>query len=407
MGIRDLFKRKSRTSTSIFDTLNLLDINQNQYFSTSSNTNIEDSDVVRICIDRIASHVSKLKPRHIKNTIDSEIINQTSDISKLLLNSPNPYMTTSEFLYKITSLLFLNNNSFIYPQYKNSVLVGLYPIKPQSITIKEDLSTELFLEIIMDDGKTFTLPYSSIIHLKRFYTKNDIFGGSGSNAEHKALLKTIAINDSILAGVDNAVKSSTQIKGLLKMNAMLSDKDKQKQKDIFDEALKTNFEKKGSSIIPVDNKADYVPLNIDPKLVDENTLNFIQKKILSYFGVSENIFLNKYSEDDFNAFYETTIEPLSIMLSEAFTKCLLTKNSVESGEEIIFYAERLNYASWNTKVSAIEKLMGLGILSLNESRAILGFEPVEGGNKRLQSLNYINNKLADKYQIGKEKEENE
>jgi hypothetical protein len=115
--------------------------------------------------------------------------------------------------------------------------------------------------------------------------------------------------------------------------------------------------------------------------------------------VSEPIFDNKYDENQYNAFYESVIEGVAIALSEAFSKALLTRSQLEKGEQIIFYSERLQYASWNTKVQAIEKLMGLGILSLNESRALLGFEPVEGGSKRLQSLNYVDADKAADYQL--------
>ena len=43
--------------------------------------------------------------------------------------------------------------------------------------------------------------------------------------------------------------------------------------------------------------------------------------------------------------------------------------------------------------------MGLGIMSLNESRSLLGLEPVEGGDKRLQSLNYVDASKANLYQV--------
>ena len=84
---------------------------------------------------------------------------------------------------------------------------------------------------------------------------------------------------------------------------------------------------------------------------------------------------------------------------------LLTDNELRNGTEIVFYSERLQYASWTTKVSAIEKLMSLGLMSINESRALLGLEPIEGGNKRLQSLNFVDSDKANKYQVGEEKEE--
>ena len=70
------------------------------------------------------------------------------------------------------------------------------------------------------------------------------------------------------------------------------------------------------------------------------TLSFLQSKILDYFGVSKEIFSSNYSEDEFNSFYEQTIEPLAIQMSEAFSLGLLTDNEIMRGEEIIFYSER-------------------------------------------------------------------
>lgn len=43
-------------------------------------------------------------------------------------------------------------------------------------------------------------------------------------------------------------------------------------------------------------------------------------------------------------------------------------------------------------------------MSLNESRALLGLEPIEGGDKRLQSLNYVDASKANMYQVGETNE---
>lgn len=83
----------------------------------------------------------------------------------------------------------------------------------------------------------------------------------------------------------------------------------------------------------MDLKSEYVPISLNPKLVDKDTLNFIQSKILE----SLPVFSNSYNENEFNAFYETTIEPLAIQLSEAFSLGLLTDNELKNGTEIIFY----------------------------------------------------------------------
>jgi len=369
-------------------------------------TNISKSDVVKIAIDRIASQCAKLKPRYIKTLNDKTVTEKSGRLSFILKHKPNEVMTPYQFIYKTITTLLMNDNAFIYPMFdsKTLELKGLYPLTPSVVEPMVDDKDNYYLKFYFENNDAFIIPYENIIHLKRFYHSNDIFGGNNSNGDHDALLKTIGINENVLQGIDNALRSSMQIKGIVKMSAMLSEADKKKQLDMFNEILRDSIKSKGSSIIPVDLKADYIPLSVDPKLIDSETLSFLQSKILDYFGVSKEIFSSNYSEDEFNSFYEQTIEPLAIQMSEAFSLGLLTDNEIMRGEEIIFYSERLQYASWNTKVTAIEKLMGLGIMSLNESRALLGLEPVENGDKRLQSLNYIDSMKANEYQIGKDNE---
>ena len=369
MGLFDIFKRKKKVVAPVNYDAQLFKSTLNLF--TDFGDNINASDIVKICIDRIATHSAKLKPRYVKTEDDKTVQEKKGNISYLLKYQPNPLMSPYDFIYRVVTLLYLNNNVFIYPVYDQETyeLLELWPLKPNSVEALKDESGALYLRFYFSDKKPL------------------------------ALLKTIKINDSVLQGLDNAIRTSFQIKGLLKINGMLNEKDKQTQKAEFERALKESVGDSGSSIVPVDLKADYVPLTVDPKLVDSTTLSFLQKKIITYFGVSDAIFDNKFNENEYNAFYEGVIEGIAISLSEAFSKALLTRGQLERGEQIIFYSERLQYASWNTKVQAIEKLMGLGILSLNESRALLGFEPIEGGSRRLQSLNYVDADKANDYQL--------
>ncbi len=395
-----IFKRKKKQgSAESFKFVNEINLPL-----TSFGNNISKSDVVKIAIDRIASQCAKLKPRYIKKANDKTVTEKSGKLSFILKHQPNEVMTPYQFTYMVITTLLMNDNAFIYPMFDGATgeIKALYPLKPSIVEPIIDSGGSYYLKFSFDREESFTIPYENVIHIKRFYHTNQIFGGSSSKGDQEALLKTIQINENVLQGIDNALKSSMQIKGLLKMSAMLSETDKKKQLDSFNEILKESIKNKGSSIIPVDLKGDYVPLTTDPKLIDKDTLEFLQSKILDYFGVSVPIFHSKYTEDEFNSFYEQTIEPLAIQMSEAFSLGLLTQNEIMRGEEIIFYSERLQYASWNTKVTAIEKLMGLGIMSLNESRGLLGLEPVENGDRRLQSLNYVDATKANEYQVGKD-----
>ncbi|MDD4615369.1 MAG: phage portal protein [Caldisericia bacterium] len=394
-------RRKKQGSQEPFKLISEINIPQ-----VSFGTNISKSDVVKIAIDRIASQCAKLKPRYIKKENNKTVTEKSGSLSFILKHRPNEIMTPYQFIYKVVTKLFIDDNSFVYPMFEDDELKGLYPLNPIMVEPIVDTGNNYYLRFQFENKESFTIPYENIIHLKRFYQGNDIFGGSGHKGDQEALLKAININENVLQGVENALRSSMQIKGLLKMNAMLNETDKNKQLTSFNETLRESIKNKGSSIIPIDLKSEYIPLNVDPKLIDADTLEFLNDKILNYFGVSSPIFSSNYSEDEFNSFYEQTIEPLAIQLSEAFSLGLLTDNEIKRGEQVVFYSERLQYASWNTKVTAIEKLMGLGIMSLNESRALLGLEPVENGDKRLQSLNYVDALKANQYQVGESEDLN-
>lgn len=398
-----IFKRKKKRLDN-FDAIGL--IKDLTVPLTPFGDRITNSDVVLVCIDRIASQCAKLKARCVRRSEDGSISERNDNISFLLKSRPNPYMTPYQFIYKVVSLLLLNDNAFVYPLYdrETSDLKGLYPLNPTIVEPIEDRAEAYYLRFWFEKGQSFVLPKENVIHLRRFYSSGDVFGGTGSRSSHEALLKTLGINDALLQGVEKAVFSSFQIKGILKLNGLLKEEDRNRAVEAFNRAIEGSGASK-SSIVPMDLKSEYVPLSVDPKMVDKDTLDFVQSKVLDYFGVSKAVFANSYNENEFNAFYESTIEPLAIQLSEAFSLGLLSDGEIRSDTEIVFYSERLQYASWTTKVSAIEKLMGLGLMSVNECRGLLGLEPIEGGNRRLQSLNYVDSDKANKYQVGEEKEE--
>lgn len=283
-----IFKRKKKTgsteSIQLFKDYNLP--------LTPFGENISKSDVVKIAVDRIASQCSKLKPRYIKKLNDKTVTEKTGGLSFILQHKPNELMTTSQFIYKVITMLMLHDNAFIYLMFdKQSLkLKGLYPLNPVMVEPVVDDRGNHFLNFTFDNGSIGMIPYENIIHLKKFYHHDQFFGGNHSKGDHEALLKTIQINENVLQGIDNAIKSSMQIKGLLKMNAMLNETDKNKQLDSFNELLRDSVKNKGSSIIPIDLKADYIPISTDAKLIDKDTLEFLQNKIIDLLWcLSSNI----------------------------------------------------------------------------------------------------------------------
>ena len=219
---------------------------------------ITSRDVVLIAIDSVASQCAKLKARYIKRTSDGVETEKTGNLSYILKSKPNSYMTPYEFIYKVVALLMLNDNAFIYPLFNKQTLEleGLYPLNPSKVEPIVDESNSYYFKFYFKNGKNYILPKDNITHLRRFYLDNDIFGGSGSKSTYEALLKTLKSNDVLLQGVEKAVFSSFQIKGILKLNGILKESDKKKAIDSFNEILKSN----NNSIISLDLKSEYQPL---------------------------------------------------------------------------------------------------------------------------------------------------
>lgn len=377
---------------------------------SQSGRNIYTSDVVQMCIDCIASECSKLQPKHIRRDPSGKMINLTGDnINRLFKFMPNPLMTTRDFIEKTVWALYLDYNSFIYPSYEivtdvNSKLsrkyTGFWPLAPVQTDWLMDATNTLFVKFTFRNGATSTLPYSDIVHLRKKYSINDFMGGGASGKpENSSLAKTLEINDTLLQGTGKAITTSLGIRGILKLNTVIEN-EKQKAER---EALEQKILESSSGIISGDYKGDYQPINIDPKIIDKDTLEFIENKILRWFGVSLPILNGTYTDDEYQAFYNKTLEPIVIGMGQAYSSVLFSQQEQNFNNEIVFYQQKLELMNITNKLAIMDGLGNRGALTNNELLALFGIEPYEGGDVRMASLNFIDTTLINAYQLGKAK----
>jgi HK97 family phage portal protein len=335
------------------------------------------SDVVRSTVHVIASNAAKLKPKHIRRDSGSLRI-MNDDIERLLSLKPNPHMNAYDFYYKIVTQLMLRSNAFILIQRAGPRLVGFYPVIASSVEALE-YEGDTYLRFQFSSGKKLTVPYDDVIHLRRFFYESDLFGESNETA----LLPTLELINTSNQGISNAVKSSADLRGLLKYSTALRPEDLKKNRDEFvKDYMDVN---NNGGVAAIDSKADYVPLNSNPKMVNAGQQKYIDEKVYKYFGVNENIVMSKYKEDEWNAFYESVIEPIAIQLSLEFTSKLFTSNERAHGHEIIYESNRLQYASVTTKLN-LAQMVDRGAMTPNEWREAFNYAPLPGGDKPVRRL---------------------
>jgi Phage-related protein len=371
-------------------------------------TNIYASDVVQQAINCIVLELKKLTPTHIRE-IGNDCAPINSNIQNVL-NNPNELMSTCDFIEKIAWNLFLNYNAFVVPIYYSWVdnkgvtqrhYTGIYPIQPQNVDFIEDASGRLFIKFRFGDGSETTLPYSDVIHLRRNYSVNDFMGGNESGQpDNYALLQTLQLNSDLLHGVSAAMKSSFSINGVVKYNTLMDDGKTENEL----QKLEAKLKRSESGFLPLDLKADFREIKKDVKLVDADTLKFIDEKILRNFGVPLSILTGDYTKAQYEAFYQKTLEPIINQMSQEFTRIMLTDGERSFGNKIVFYPKNLIFMSISETLEMIRLLGDSGGLYENEKRVSLGLRPLkELEGVRMQSLNYVSVDLAAQYQTGGKK----
>ena len=375
-------------------------------------TNIYASDVVQQALKCIVDEIKKLKPMHIRYK-DSDPVPVKGNIQDILEN-PNQLMTTSEFLEKICWLLLLNYNAFVIPTYyvwrdektgvERRLYDGLYPINPTQVDFIEDASGRLFVTFWFWDGKQTTIPYDDVIHIKYNYSVNEYMGGNRlGQPDHGALLSTLQLNEDLLKGVAKAMKASYAVNGVVKYNTLMDEGKTEKALADLEYKLRNNE----SGFLALDLKSDFTPLPHTSAIVDEDTLKFIDSKILRNFGVPLPILTGDYTKEQYEAFFQKTLEGIMISISQAMTKKLFTSREKAFGNQIKLYPKDLIFLSVAQTLEMINILSPTGGLFENEKRTALGLQPLpELEGKRYMSLNWIDANNASQYQVGKNEKVN-
>ena len=394
-----LFKRKPKNS-AYADILNGYTPIYSQF-----GQNIYASDVVQQAVNCIVTELKKITPLHVR-TIDGDVQPIRSNIQSVL-NAPNEIMTTSDFIEKVIWQLYLNYNSFIIPVYKswtdeNGVeqryYTALYPIAPTQVDFLQDKTDTLYVKFTFANSYETTLKYSDVIHIRHHFSVNEFMGGNEQGQpDNDALLKTLDLNYKLLKNLSKAMSSSCAVNGVVKFKSMIDGGKTEKALAELEEKLKNSE----SGFLPLDISADFTPIERNIQFVDAETLAFIDGKILRHFGVPLAILTGDYTKAQYEAFYQKTLEPIIIALSQAFTKSLFTQRERSFNNAIKFYPKELIFMSTDQTLEMVRLLGDSGTLYENEKRVAFGMRPLpELVGKRMQSLNYVDVDIAKDYQTG-------
>ncbi len=247
----------------------------------------------RAAIHAIATHTSKLKP-HLKGSAGKRY-------ERMLQVKPNPWQTTSQFLYRLRTIYEVENTAFIVPlpsEYDDGTVVGLYPVCPSSCEIKEGGSGKMLLKFTFPNGKTGYMDYDRCGILTKMQYRDDFFG-----ADNSVLNPTMRVIDMQNQAMEESMKQGATIRFMAKVSNSLRPESLKAMREQF---VKDNLgPDNNGGVMVFDNKySDVKQIASKPYVVDADQMKLIDENVDRYFGVNGKILKNDWDESEWAAFYE-------------------------------------------------------------------------------------------------------
>ena len=394
MGLKDLLfpkKEEAKKELALADTTFKMINGYVPVFRTWGGE-IYESQFVKASIDAKARHASKLGI-----TIDG---GTKSELMTRLKKAPNGFQTWSQFLYRVSTILDVQNTAFVIPlRDKFGATIGIYPLRPVSFELVQTRDNELWVRFRLSENERTAEKLSDLGILTRYQYKSDFFGDSNS-----ALDETMQLISIQRQGIEEYTKNSSTYRFMARLQNFSKAEDLAKERERFDVE---NFQQKngGGLLLFPNTYTDIKQITSQSFTVDTEQLKLIERNVYDYFGVNENIIQNKAHGDEFSAFYEGAIEPFAIQLSEVLTKMLFTEGEMAFGSGIFFTSNRIQYMNNSDKLSVSRDLLDRGVLSINEAREIWQLAPINGGDIHILRGEYYNSQTGEKVeQIGADDE---
>lgn len=370
--------------------------------------NIYSSDAINNAVDRIATETSKIRIRSIVEK-EGEIKKQNDDITRLFREHPNPLQTTSDFLSCLVWMRMKYNNAFVYPQYqwvvdqngqKHKRFEAFWILKPMEFEIGTDESGKIWqINFTLSDGQNYILAYEDIIHLK-WRRGTNLFKGGGDdlgNPDMTDVTKSVNALNSTIEGLPKAIASSLQVKGVYNAKSLLDSTRQQQQRVDFEKHI---LDSKMGMIV-TDLAGEFTPVNMTQPTIGEGLVKFMKSGITQRYGVSDAIADGDFTSEQHDAFYQQCIEPFMLDFEQEFTYKCFTQRERDLGHRIRGYIDHLRYMSTKDKQELTKIALNTALLDINGVLDMFGLDPIEGGDRRLQSLNYVNSNIVDQYQQGR------
>ena len=328
-----------------------------------------ESELIRASVDAIARHAGKMS-LDIHGTANPKL-------RARIRSGPNEWQTMYQFVYRLVTIMEMQNNAFIVPVLEYNArgdleIRGYFPILPSRTEIL-DVDGEPWMKYSFRNGQTGYIEMDRVGILNKFQYEDDIFG-----EDNRALNSTMDLLNMQKQGIKDGIKNGATFRFMARLNNFTDPDDLKKERERFN---RNNLQgESGGILLWPSNYTDPKQIDQKPYVVDADQMKLIQENVYNYFGVNDDVLQNKAVGDKWAAFYDGKLEPIAVQIGEAMTRMTFSRREIAQGNRVDVSANRLQYASTKEKLDVSSQMADRGIMSRNEIREIWGLPPIENGD---------------------------
>lgn len=357
------------------------------------------------CLKMLSETMGKMPLKYYQQTGKGRIRADPTEATIALTVKPNAYLTPTT-LWTYAELCCQHyGNAYVYihsivapSRYGGTLKVlGLYPMDPNSVTIKIDPEGlfggkgEMYYQYSdPNNGKQYLFRTDEVLHFKTWYTKNGILGESV-----RSILKDT---------VDGAGESQNYLNNLYR-NGLTAKLAMQYAGELDDgrvEKLQKKFgnimmgPKNAGKVVPVPLSLKLTPLNMslaDAQFSDLRKYTALQ--IAGAFGIKPNQINNfeksSYSNSEMQqlAFLVDTMAYRLKMYEDEINLKMLTPEEQRQGFFYKFNEKSILRTDVKTQMESLSTAVQNAIYTPNEAREFLDLPAQEGGDILIANGNYI------------------
>lgn len=337
---------------------------------TSWGGSIYESELVRSAVNARATHISKLQI-----TVSGSA---KPKLQTRLKAGPNEWQTWGQFLYRLSTILDVQNTAFIVPVLGDlGEMNGFYPVLPSRCEIIQ-YAGEPWLRYEFVGGKHAAIELSACGIMTKFQYTDDFFG-----EDNRALIPTMDLVSIQNQGIEEGVRSAATFRFMAKVNNFTKADDLARERERF---TRENLQGDGGVLLFPNTYTEIKQIESKPFVVDAEQMEAINRNVYNYFGVNEDVLQNKAYGDAWSAFYEGAIEPFAIQFSDVASRMAYTERERAAGSFLMATANRLQYMSNTEKLNVSAQMADRGIMNRDEIREIWNLPPLPGGQGQAYTI---------------------